>query len=235
LYSFEKNWEIWRLQLRVPTWLKDNPGLVLSSLYLLLSAIGVLYQFFFFRRFQFNVLEYSDASDFLMVVVREPLTIAMACLGVVFYWGYMWGSLHLVEKFYRHFPSWRKSDEEILRQREKAQRGAYVVQIGFIATYAVLFTLIYSIWQSSRAKAGEFQQVLVQVKSEAAATAAPFQATLLGTTARFVFLYRPETKRAEAWSLDSIAVLSWDARRQREREAEAKAKAEADAPKTPQP
>lgn len=227
LYSFQSNWEIWQPRVRVPRWLKENPGLVLSTLYLSLSAVGVLYQYLFFRRFQFNVLEYSDPGDFLMVVVREPLTIAMASLGLGFYWGYMWLSLHVIEKLYRRFPRWRKPDEELLRQREKAQKGAPYMQFSFIAVYAVLFTMIYSLWQAKQARAGEYPQVTVQAKSDVVAGAQPFQATFLGTTSRFVFLYRPETKRAEAWPLDSIASLSWDARRKREREAEAKAKAEA--------
>ena len=51
----------------------------------------------FFRRFQLNVLEFSDATDFLRVVVREPLTVAMASLGLFFYWGYMWLTLRAAE------------------------------------------------------------------------------------------------------------------------------------------
>lgn len=78
-----------RLRLIVPLWLRENPGLVLTSLYVFASLVGVLYHFLFFRRFGVNVLEFSEASDFLMVVVREPLTVALALLGVPFYLVYV--------------------------------------------------------------------------------------------------------------------------------------------------
>ncbi|HLP24751.1 MAG TPA: hypothetical protein VK477_03665 [Acidobacteriota bacterium] len=228
LTSTAPDWEIWKPRLSLPSWLRDNPGLVLSAVYLLLSAVGLLYQFLFFRRFKLNVLEFSDAADFLMVVVREPLTIAMASLGLFFYWGYMWSSLRVAEWCYRRWPRWRKDPVKLAASREKARKMVPSAQAMFILTYAVLFTLLYSTWQARRARAGDFPRVTVQFKADAvaAAQAAPFEATLLGTTSRFVLLYRPETKRAEALPFDAIAQLSWDARRDQEREADAARAAE---------
>lgn len=221
LSSTAPDWEIWKPRLRVPSWLRDNPGLVLSSLYLLLSAVGLLYQFLFFRRFKLNVLEFSDAADFLMVVVREPLTVAMASLGLFFYWGYMWTSLRIAGWCYRRWPRWRKDPVKLAASREKARKMVPSAQAMFILTYAVLFTMLYSTWQAKRARDGDFPRVMVQFKTDAVAQAAPFEATLLGSTSRFMFLYRPETKRAEAVPFDAIAQLSWDARRTNEREADA--------------
>ncbi len=215
------DWEIWKPRLRVPQWLRDNPGLVFSALYLVLSVIGLLYQFLFFRRFQLNVLEFSDATDFLMVVVRDPLTVAMASLGLAFYWVYMKTTLAITGWCYRRWPKLRKGGDKLVESREKARKMAPSAQVMFIGVYALLFSMIYSLWQAKRARDGEFPQVTVQFKADAVDQPAPFQATLLGTTSRFVFLYRPETKRAEALPFDAIAQLSWDARRKREREAEA--------------
>lgn len=225
--STAPDWEIWKPRLRVPQWLRDNPGLVFSALYLSLSAIGLLYQFLFFRRFQLNVLEFSDATDFLMVVVREPLTVAMASLGLFFYWGYMWSTLWLMGKYYRRWPNRRKDAVKLAADREKARKMVPTAQAMFITVYAVLFTMIYSLWQAKQARDGGFAQVTVQFKADSVADTTPFKATLLGTTSRFVFLYRPETKRAEAVPFDALAQLSWDARRKRERDAEAKAQAAA--------
>lgn len=238
LASTAPDWEIWKPRLTVPRWLKDNPGLVFSAVYLALSTIGLLYQFLFFRRFRLNVLEFSDATDFLMVVVREPLTVAMASLGLFFYWGYMWSVLRVSELFYRRWPHWRKDAAKLAEAREKARRMVPSAQAMFITVYAVLFTMLYSAWQSKRAREGEFPQVTVQFKVGAVERTEPFQATLLGTTSRFVFLYRPETKRAEALPFDAIAQLSWDARRPKDRaadEAAAAAAAAAANPATPDP
>ncbi len=233
LLSTAPDWEIWKPRFVVPRWLKDNPGLVFSAFYLALSAIGLLYQFLFFRRFQLNVLEFSDATDFLMVVVRDPLTVAMASLGLFFYWGYMWSTLWVAERCYRRWQHWRKDAAKVSLSREKARRMVPSAQVMFIAVYAVLFTMLYSVWQSKRVRDGAFPQVTVQFKLDAAGPVAPFQATLLGTTSRFVFLYRPETKRAEALPFDAIAQLSWDARRRKEREADATARPNTDASAVP--
>ncbi len=216
--SIAPDWEIWKPRLRVPNWLRENPGLLLSVVYLALSAVGLLYQFLFFRRFKLNVLEFSDAADFLMVVVREPLTVAMASLGLLFYWVYMWSSLQAAGWFFRRWPRWRKDPAKVATAREKARKMAPSAQVMFILTYAVLFTMLYSTRQADRAREGAFPRVTVQFKADAVAQAAPFEATLLGTTSRFVFLYRAETKRAEALPFDAIAQLSWDARRRQDRE-----------------
>jgi hypothetical protein len=233
--STQSDWEIWKPRLRVPKWLEDNPGLVVSALYLALSAVGLLYQFFFFRRFQLNVLEFSDATDFLMVVVREPLTVAMASLGLGFYWVYMKTSLAVAAWCYRRWPKLRKDPAKLAADREKARRIAPGLQLAFILTYALVFTQGYAIHQSKRARDGDFAQVTVQFKADAVATAEPFKATLLGTTTRFVFLYRSETKRAEAVPFDALAQLSWDARRRSEREAEAAKNPPAPAAPAPAP
>lgn len=229
LNSIAPDWEIWKPRLRVPNWLRENPGLLLSVVYLLLSAVGLLYQFLFFRRFKLNVLEFSDAADFLMVVVREPLTVAMASLGFFFYWVYMWSSLQAAGWFFRRWPLWRKDPAKLAAAREKARKMAPSAQVMFILTYAVLFTLLYSNRQAGRAREGDFPRVTVQYKAGvvAGAQAAPFEATLLGTTSRFVFLYRAETNRAEALPFDAIAQLSWDARRRQDHEAEEARRAEA--------
>ena len=52
---------------------------------MLASLIGMAYTFQFFRRFRINVLEFTEVSDFLVVVVREPATIALALSSIPLY------------------------------------------------------------------------------------------------------------------------------------------------------
>ena len=77
--------ELMRLKLAVPDWLRDNPGLCLTLIYLFASVVGVIFHSRLLKRFGFDVLEFSETSDFLMVVVREPLAVSLARLGVPFY------------------------------------------------------------------------------------------------------------------------------------------------------
>ena len=78
------------------------------------------------------------------------------------------------------------------------------------------------------ARAGDFRKVTVEFKTDSPRADGSPRAeglALLATTSRFVFLYDPATKRAEAVPLDSIARLVWDARSRKEKAAEAEAKA----------
>jgi hypothetical protein len=179
------------------------------------------YVFQFFRRFRINVLDYTDASDFLMVVVREPATIALAMMGIPVYWLYMGTTLRGSIWLRRRWPRIGGDPAKRAERRVKQRKLAPYMQFAFIVVYATLFMLLYSAYQASRVRAGSYPQVTFEYKRDAASDVAPVTATLLGTTSRFLFVYRRETRRAEAIPFDAIARLSWDARSRRERAADA--------------
>jgi hypothetical protein len=211
--TFRSEWEIWRLQLRLPVVLQQNPGLVLTLVYVAASLIGIIFNFLYFRRFGFNVLEFSEASDFLMVVVREPLTVALALLGVPVYLGYMMTAAGLSAWMKRTWPRTAGTPEKQEKTRRKMQRIVPFMQFGFIGVYALVFVVMYSKYQANRIKAADRAKVIVEYNADAPSTRpAPIGAALIGTTARFVFLYFHETKEAEVVPVDAIARLTWDAR-----------------------
>ena len=77
-------------------------------------------------------------------------------------------------------------------------------------------------------RAGDCPLVTIEYKSGAVSTP-PITATFIGTTARFIFIFHAETRRAEAVPFDLIARLSWDARTRRERLADEQKATEAPA------
>ena len=204
----------------MPKWLKDNPGLTLTLLYVSASIIGLLYNFLFFRRFGINVLEFSETTDFLMVVVREPLTIGTAFSGVLVYVAYATLVKTATLASYRWWPKLRGTPEKRLKMHRLNQRLVPLMQIGFIGAYAFLFVVLYSKRQARLVREGDQQWVTVAYRSDTPANMAekPLRAKLLGTTARFVFLYHPESKTAVTVPLDAVAQLEWDARTRAERE-----------------
>jgi hypothetical protein len=56
---------------------RDHPSLLLTLAYLLVSAIGVVYSFFFYREFGINIVKFVDLSDFLLASIQEPISIAI--------------------------------------------------------------------------------------------------------------------------------------------------------------
>lgn len=214
--------EFMRLSLVLPAWLKDNPGLCLTALYLFASVVGIVFHYLFLRRFGFNVLEFSEGSDFLMVVVREPLTVALAMMGVVFYLAYGWCLMKVAPWARRTFARWRSTPEKRRANMVRFRRWQSLIQAAFIGIYAILFVMLFSQWRAARIRAGDFRKVTVHYKTDSPRADGTLSAdglALLGTTSRYVFFYDPVAKRAEVVPLDAIARLTWDARSRREREA----------------
>ena len=54
----------------------DHPSLLLTLAYLLVSAIGVIYSYFFYREIGINIVKFVDLSDFLLASIQEPISIA---------------------------------------------------------------------------------------------------------------------------------------------------------------
>ena len=216
--------ELMRLKLAVPDWLRDNPGLCLTLIYLFASVVGVIFHSRLLKRFGFDVLEFSETSDFLMVVVREPLAVALALLGVPFYLVYG-AATERASGWVRRKTNWlratpvkrRKSLDDLRRMRPW-------IQAGFICAWAVVFVQYYSLWRSRQIRAGDFRKVTVHYKTDSPVPGGGLSAeglAVIGTTSRYVFFYDPATKRSEVVPLDAIARLVWDARTRKEREAEA--------------
>lgn len=216
---------LFKLQFGAPDWLRLNPGLGLTAAYIIASITGLVFQSRLLRSFGFNVLEFSDTADFLMVVVREPLTVALALAGVPIYIGYMAVMLRLATVFWKWFPHRRSSPEKRRRTLERSRGWSRLFQWSFICVYATAFIMFYSVWQARQIRAGETTPVTVVYKTDAPLASGGFRhekVALLGTTTRFLFIYDPVSRTSEAVPLDSVARLIWDARSRKERNAEAK-------------
>jgi hypothetical protein len=216
--------ELMRLKLAVPGWLRDNPGLCLTVIYLFASVVGMVFHSLLLKRFGFNALEFSETSDFLMVVVREPLAVALALLGVPFYLVYT-AAVGRAGEWARRKTNWlRASPEKRRKTIDDLRRMRPWIQAAFICVWAVVFVQYYSLWRSRQIRAGDFRKVTVHYKTDSPAAGGALSAeglAVLGTTSRYVFFYDPATKRSEVVPLDAIARLVWDARTRREKAADA--------------
>ena len=57
--------------------IRAHPFLLLTLVYLLVSAIGVIYSYFFYREFGISIVKYVDLSDFLLASIQELMSIAI--------------------------------------------------------------------------------------------------------------------------------------------------------------
>ena len=57
---------------RIVAYMAKNPTLLLTASYLLVSGLGLLYEFVLFSEFGINVLDYSDPADFILAAFKRP-------------------------------------------------------------------------------------------------------------------------------------------------------------------
>jgi hypothetical protein len=190
-------------------------------LYLLLTAVGLTYAFAYYARFHVNVLDYAETSDFLLAALREPLAIALALLPAL--------GIYLIVRVhrlamrrwsgYRGFIERREVKNERRYYRHFGGRAQYydVSNTALVLTYAVLFTLFYGMNSARRVKRGEGTRVRVALASgvDAAVHGGGHDPMLVGTTARYVFLYFPDQDSTYVVPADNVALMAIEARRER--------------------
>ena len=53
-------------------YLKEHPAIAGSFVYFLVTAIGVIYAWSLYRKFQINIFDYAETNDFLMAAFKTP-------------------------------------------------------------------------------------------------------------------------------------------------------------------
>lgn len=165
--------------------LGQHPALALTAGYLVISLLGISYEWSLFRNFGVNFFHYADVTDFLMGAFREPITFVMALsalfVSVFAQWMMDWED--------RWFAT-REVRSRILLGYRRFSASSFnrLSPLYFFLAYSVLFIWLYSDSSAERLRAGGGPQVTLML-----ATGAPPSGTgpasLLGTSSRFVFLY----------------------------------------------
>lgn len=198
--------ELWRL-------LKQEPALIVSAGYVLLSLLGLWSSYFFYRRFDLSILDYLQISDFLVAGLRDPMYAGILAVGillaVVLGWpdtlrrrnpvkvealrGRHWGWRVLFSK--SPLTSWDTSGMRPLT-------GLCIAVACFMAIGAARYA-------SGKAADIRDHGAGARVSVHLAGDAAPLkeQARMLGSSSAFVFLWWPQQRRAEAVPISAVKRL----------------------------
>ncbi|MES1240602.1 MAG: hypothetical protein ABUT39_03190 [Acidobacteriota bacterium] len=179
---------------------EEHLGLMLTLSYLLLTLIGLSYEFWFFRYFRITIVEYVETSDFLLAAVREPLVIVLAVLPLFLIRLYLRLERWLGQRipaFGRWSNRWNSGPSYT-----PAVRQALWTLCALI--YAFVFIQLYAERVTDRIKAGQGREVRIELASGAPPAS---RALLLGTTAKFVFLYVPAEKQTQIIPIDNVSRL----------------------------
>lgn len=196
---------------RVLARLVREPGLAITASYLFVGAVGLWSSYWYYRALGIPVLEYYQASDFLIAGLRDPynflaLLVALA-LGLISYssawyalrhpervaqlrrrwWGWLWfnplADPHRARRWYDLSP------ELALLLAVLLGGGALMVEHARDRAHAL------------RAGAGTPLRITLQGDR----LALQGQARLAGTSSSHVFLYWPANGRSEALPAEAVA------------------------------
>lgn len=173
--------------------MREHPALGLTSGYLVVSLLGLSYEWVLFRHFGVNYFHYADVTDFLMGAFREPITFVLALsallVGKLAHMWVVWENRYFNGREIRS--GWLR-----LYQRYSRSRLNQLSPVTLFLLYCVMFIWIYAENRAESTRAGDGKRVQLTL-AEAPPGDGPFTATLLGTSSRFVFVY--ETQAELAW------------------------------------
>jgi len=192
--------------------IRSEPSLLVTTAYLFVSFIGLWANYWFYQDFQLPILEYMQASDYLVAGLRDPayalvLSVAFALMAIL-----------SAPDLYR-----RRHPERVEPLRQKwwgrvlfpTSKWLRWKGLGMTpetgATVAVCwgmlsFTLAYVQDKGKLIRAGTSGHA-VHVTMAGDSAPLPKTARLLGSSSAFVFLWWPQTRVAEAVPIESIAKL----------------------------
>lgn len=193
--------------------MRREPALLFTSAYLLVSVLGLWCSYWFYWGFDLPILEYLQASDFLVAGIKDPAYALLLACGVLLVLLISWPETMRLRN---------PGQVERIRARSAWGRMFFSRTIftswhatGLRPLTAMTLSVVVSMAIGSMVyvlKRGEHIRIngsgdIVSVQFNGEAVPQPQAARLLGSSSAFVFLWWPELKRAEAVPIATIKRL----------------------------
>lgn len=190
--------------------LRGDPALLATVGYIALSLVGLWCSYWYYGRFGLPILEYLQASDFLVAGLRDPAYFLVLAGALLVVWLINWPE------------RWRERNPQRIEALATRRWGRFLLYLvprrrsffGLHYETGLLLALIWcAMWmltayvtdKANRIRAGGGTEVRVTLAGAAAPL--PESARLLGTTSGFVLLWWPQRKQAEAVAMENMGRL----------------------------
>lgn len=192
---------------------RREPALLFTTAYLLVSLLGLWCSFWFYRGFGLSILDYLQASDFLVAGIRDPVYMLLLALGVFIVLLCSWPeTLRLrnasqIEQLKARSIVWRLVlSRSMFTSWESTGLRPWTAMTLAVALFMAANAAWYVTSRGERIRAeGIGEMVSVQLTGDTAAL--PGNARLLGSSSAYVFLWWPEQRRAEAVPIAAVRRL----------------------------
>ena len=187
------------MYLTLKAFAREHPTMILTLCYVVITAIGTGYSFFFFREFEINIIKFADLSDFLLAAILEPLSIIIFTLILVFIIFVFWLDVLCRNRFkgYKNFV------EKRLVSKYTDPIGSTSVIVFF--TIVMMQDLATKNAKAIKDKGKDIYQVTFATE-DSGSSIKPLE--LLGSTSRFVYFYDLINKKSIVLSPENINYMS---------------------------
>jgi hypothetical protein len=185
----------------IVTLLRRHPALLLTVAYLAVSLTGLVFSWAFFREFGVNYYLFADLTDFLLGAVREPASLLASAGAVIAAW-----------LIYR-YSAWEVSRLERIENRGRVLQGYISLNrrwlgsgwatVLILAVYALATISLYADWRVAALRAGQGTEVILSING-----GEPVTRLLMGSSARFIFVYDAESSTTTILPDESITSLT---------------------------
>lgn len=180
--------------------LKEEPALALSLGYLVLTLIGLTYQWALLDKFGVNVLDWAEFSDFVFASIREPV-VMLLCIPA---YGVLLTALRWEQKTRQN-----QRYVALFESRPWQTLLGMILRILVMPCYFFAFTNFFALTITKGIKAGTAQRVTIEYNTNVPG-AKPALSTgpkplWIGATSRAVFLYDESKKETVIVPQGSIA------------------------------
>lgn len=168
-------------------------GLWLTLSYVLLSAVGVVFETLLLKNFGADFLTFAEPEDFLMAGLRHPMVLAFVALSIGLLAAMLW-FVRTGTRIWNAYAAWRDRTGSFTVIKLARRVVPYLA----VAYYFFIFTSVYASHVADEIRSGEEGSVRVEFQHEAGDSGLqPVQGSLIATTGRYVFLWEPAARQVQ--------------------------------------
>jgi len=183
--------------------MRESSGLAIAASYLLLILSSMMYLYFFFNEFDIDIVKYLTFEDILATPIKNPdiIFVFSAITGLIFLIdkSNTWKSKLLYSYKGKHIPVHIRLLRAVFWTPKNRRANISLTMFIVIASLAI-YIVTFALGEAKDIKEQKADQVEVSLADGGEIE----NATLLGTTLNYLFLYETDTKRSAAYYLESI-------------------------------
>lgn len=177
---------------------REHPTMLLTFCYFIITIIGVLYSYFFYKEFDINIIKFADLSDFLLASILEPksilIFISLIITTSLFYW---------IDKVLRRkYKSYGNFADNKLKAKYTDPIGYFVILV-FYTTFLVQHLAVRN---ASQVKSGNSDDFLVRI-SDPGDHQVEKTLALLGSSSRYLYFYNNQKIETQVIPVENVSFL----------------------------